>query len=444
MRPLLILAALLFPARAVAHVSEQGFVLLLPTGGYILGGAATVALTVLALAFAPTARVETIFRTVRFGMRVPLWLSYVTQLSALIIFLLCIGFGFIGASDPLRNPLTLLTWTVFWIALVCVQGALFDIWRWINPFAGAARLGADAGWRAPFRLPTRSQWPALALFAAFAAFLLADPAPADPRRLALFALSYVALTLLGCAVFGPRWLVRVEVFTVLMRTYRQTALLSGGRLGFFGWRCVCGAMPGAVLALFILALLGSGSFDGLNETFWWLQKIGVNPLEFPGRSAVITPTVLGLLLANALLIVVYAVSIWLGVRLAGGAFWLSLRLFAPSVLPIAIAYHTAHYLTSFLVDWQYVKSLISILLGGPEIPVTTGFFNTLATVRIIWLSQAGAVVLGHVVAILVAHALALRLYGNRRQATLSQLPLAIFMIFYTLFGLWLLASPRGA
>ena len=444
MRVRFFLIASLWPGMAFAHVSEQGFVLLLPTGGYILGGAATVALTVLALAFAPTARVEAVFKPARVGLPIPSGLRYATQLAALVVFLLSIGFGFIGASDPLRNPITLLIWTVFWIGLVCVQGALFDIWRWINPFAGAARLGGDAGWRARFRFPMRSHWPALLLFLAFAAFLLADPAPADPRRLAGFALGYLIATLLGCALFGPRWLVRAEVMTVLMRTYRQTALLSGGRLGLWGWRILRGTAPGMALALFILALLGSGSFDGLNETFWWLDIIGVNPLEFPGRSAVINETVTGLLIANAALVAVYACFIWLGARLAGGAFGVSFRLFAPSLLPIAIAYHVAHYLTSFLVDGQYVKSLISTLLGGPEIAVTTGFFGTLATVRVIWLTQAGAVVVGHVVAILVAHALALKLYQDRNRATLSQLPLAIFMIFYTLFGLWLLASPRGA
>ncbi|CAN0604607.1 unnamed protein product, partial [Ectocarpus sp. 12 AP-2014] len=191
------------------------FVLLLPTGGYILGGAASVALTVLALAFAPHARIAALFATRRLPTPSLLGARYASQLIALIGFLLCIGFGFIGASDPLRNPLTLLVWTVFWIALVCVQGVLFDVWRWINPFAGAVRLGGDAGWRAPFKFPIQSHWPALALFIAFAAFLLADPAPADPGRLASFALGYLGVTLLGSALFGPRWLVRVEVMTVL-------------------------------------------------------------------------------------------------------------------------------------------------------------------------------------------------------------------------------------
>jgi hypothetical protein len=75
--------------------------------------------------------------------------------------------------------------------------------------------------------------------------------------------------------------------------------------------------------------------------------------------------------------------------------------------------------------------------------VTTGFFNRLDTVRLIWLTQAGAVVAGHVVAILLGHVLALRMFGRHRRAAIAQAPLAALMVGYTLFGLWLLASPRG-
>jgi hypothetical protein len=46
--------------------------------------------------------------------------------------------------------------------------------------------------------------------------------------------------------------------------------------------------------------------------------------------------------------------------------------------------------------------------------------------------------------VLVAHVVAWRLHGSARRAVLSQIPLAVLMVFYTVFGLWLLASPTGA
>ena len=50
-----------WPALAAAHVSEQGFVLLLPTGAYTAAGVAVVALTVVALFAMPPQFMQRLF-----------------------------------------------------------------------------------------------------------------------------------------------------------------------------------------------------------------------------------------------------------------------------------------------------------------------------------------------------------------------------------------------
>jgi len=65
-------------------------------------------------------------------------------------------------------------------------------------------------------------------------------------------------------------------------------------------------------------------------------------------------------------------------------------------------------------------------------------------VETIWLMQAASVVIGHILSVMLAHAIALDLFGSARRAIISQAPLAAFMVLYTLLGLWLLAAPRGA
>ena len=89
------------------------------------------------------------------------------------------------------------------------------------------------------------------------------------------------------------------------------------------------------------------------------------------------------------------------------------RQFGPTLLPIALGYHVAHYLPSFMVDSQYALVALSDpllngadILGLGEFYVSTGFFNTQASVRVIYLTQAGAVVIGHILAVLSAHAVA--------------------------------------
>jgi len=442
-----------------AHASEQGFVLLLPTDAYIAAGGATVAVTIVLLALLPGGLAAALFRPVAvLATRGVTPRHLISVLAALGLGAL-VWRGLNGSRDPLVNPMPLFVWVVWWIAMVSAQGLICNHWRWSNPWTGpAAMIGRLTGMRAPLRYPRwLGVWPGVVVFLAYAGFLLADPAPADPGRLAVVVGLYWYVTLAGLLVFGPTWMVRAEPLTVLMRAYGRMSLLGRARgrlaIGVPGWKVLCGPKVGLGLAVFILLMLGSGSFDGLNETFWWMGILGINPLEFPGRSAVIVPNLVGLLVANAALIAGFTGCLWLGERIAGGAEPLA-RVFcryAPTILPIALAYHIAHYLTSLLVDGQYVLKALNDplgrgadLLGLADYHVTTGFLNTPGTVKMIWLAQAGTVVAGHVIAILLAHAVAMQHIHSTRRAVLGQAPLALFMVLYTVFGLWLLASPRGA
>jgi len=284
---------------------------------------------------------------------------------------------------------------------------------------------------------------------ALAGFLLADPAPADPARLATVVAGYALAMVAGVALFGARWLLRGCALTMLMRAYARMAPAArrGGRrvLGLPGWRIARGPRPAPGLAVFVLVLLGSGSFDGLNETFLWLALLDINPLEFPGRSAVIGANLAGLALSNAALLAVFCGALWLGARLSGERETVRVLLcrFAPTLLPIALAYHIAHYLPSLLLDGQYVWAGIAEALHLGHHHVTAGFLSRPGPVRAIWLCQAGAVVAGHVIALMLAHVAALRAGQTARRAALGQAPLALFMVGYTVFGLWLLATPRG-
>ena len=451
--------AVLCAEAALAHASQQSFVLLLPTGLYIAGGVASVVLTVLLVALLPDRAALAVFRPLTLGRSRGAAPSCWTSVAAFGLLAILLGLGISGPHDPTRNPLPLATWALWWVGIVTVQGTLVDVWRWINPWMGPYRLLCRAtGARPLLRLPRRvGHWPALAGFATFAAVLVAHPSLGDPDALAPMIAAYWLANFLAMLVFGPKWLRRGEGLSVLMGNYATVALFGkrGGRwrAGLPGWQIAGRRAPGLSLAIFMLMMLAVGSFDGLHETFWWLGVLGINPLEYPGRSAVEGSSLGGLAASLLLLPVIFAVAIQMGVRLAGEPVHLgeAFRTLAPAILPIALGYHFAHYFPSFLVDAQYALRAASDplstgadLLDLGEFYVTTGFFNTRATVQAIWLAQAGSVVTGHVLAILLSHALAMRLFRSRRKAVLSQIPLASFMVLYTLFGLWLLASPRGA
>ena len=444
---------------AAAHATGQSFVALLPTGPYMAIGVATVALSIMLLWFLPQRSAKALLPSRNIG-RIAAH-SQVRDLASLAVFtLLCGGVvsGLTGVRDPLENPLVLGFWVAFWMASPIIQGYLFDLWGWISPWRWAVTPLTVLTARPPLFLPRRAGvWPAAILLIAFSAFTLADPAPDDPARLAKVMASYMFVTFAGMALFGPRrWLRQVEVMSVLMAQFGRLALLARRgrrlRLGWQGWQLAGGAAAVPGIPVFILVLLGTGSFDGFNETFVWLDLIGVNPLEFPGRSAVIIPVITGLIATNLLLVCLFTAMVRIGDVLVGGGLSSArlLALFAPTILPIALAYHTAHYLPSLLVDGQYVLVALNDpfgtgadILGLADHYVTTGFFNHRESMRVIWLSQAAVIVFGHVIAVILAHGAAIRVYADVGRAFRAGLPLAVFMVLYTWLGLWLLAAPKG-
>jgi hypothetical protein len=53
----------------------------------------------------------------------------------------------------------------------------------------------------------------------------------------------------------------------------------------------------------------------------------------------------------------------------------------------------------------------------------------------------GGAAAGHVIAVYLAHLVALRLLEDRQKALQSQLPMLALMILYTVFSLWILSQP---
>jgi hypothetical protein len=117
-----------------------------------------------------------------------------------------------------------------------------------------------------------------------------------------------------------------------------------------------------------------------------------------------------------------------------------------SLIPISIAYHFAHYLGDTLVNLQYLAVQLNDplhmgadLLGLGHFHVTASFLNTSSGTLAIFTAQTAAVVTGHIIGVAVAHAM---LAGQRTLRL--EAPLAVAMVFYTAFGLWLLAAPSIA
>jgi hypothetical protein len=463
-------------APAWAHAAERGFVLLLPTGYYIVGGTLAVAASFLIFLIVPNPTVRRIVSARVQLCRVPRVPKAATSGVAFALLIWLVLAGLFGSRDPLENPLPLTVWTLWWGGITVTHALFGNLWAlinpWIAPYRLLRRLGGRSGTAHLHLLPYPAwlgTWPATSGFLTFAWFELVDPAPDDPARLAVAVATYSATTLVGMLLFGEQaWLSKAESFSVFFGFVARLSPLRfesaeptreparSDRLS------LSLAFPGSSLAksealpiggmVFVLLTLAAVSFDGLSKTFWWLDLGGIDPLEFPGRTAVMSRNSLGLILTWAALVVAYSLAIALGGWLAGERTTLKAPLgaFVFSILPISIGYHFAHYLTAFMVNAQYAVLATGDpfgrgwdLLGLGHREAMVSFLSNYDAVSMIWKLQVAGVVSGHVLAVFIAHIVAVERFATARAARVSQLPLATLMIAYTLFGLWLLATPTA-
>src|SRR5262249_10432900 len=118
--------------------------------------------------------------------------------------------------------------------------------------------------------------------------------------------------------------------------------------------------------------------------------------------------------------------------------------FVFTLVPIAIAYHLAHYLVYLLTQGQYIIPLASDPFGyGWNVFGTVGYRVDIAVVgaRFAWYAAVSSIVIGHIAAVYLADVRAHQIFPERRAALRSQVPLTALMVVYTFVSLSILAEP---
>tara|TARA_X000000368_G_C23027834_1_gene711079 strand:- start:372 stop:1775 length:1404 start_codon:yes stop_codon:yes gene_type:complete len=449
------------PASAFAHVSERALILLLPTEFYIPAGIAVLILTILIAYLTPVSFITSLFSSYKFKINIYNYsstkvienLKILISCISLIFLIILIIFGYIGSRDPLANPLSLFIWSVWFMVMPVIQIIFGNVWAFLNPWYGFGRLFFKN--KILFKLDQNYSLVFSSVgFLLFSLFMLVDIAPDDPDRLANIVTIYLLVNFIFMKIFGVDWLKNGECFTSFYRLLSKLSWIwiKEGKIyvGFFGSQLKeINTFP-PMSVLFLSIILATLSFDGLNETFLWFKIINVNPLEFYGRSSVVLENSSGLIFFAILLFLIFSITIFLGHKFINEkvTFKNIIGINSIALLPIALAYHIAHYLTSFLVNIQYSYKVASDplnngmdLLNLGDFNVTTSFFNTIETVKLIWFIQAAAIVIGHVIAVLLAHSICEGYLKTKSSILISQFPISIFMIGYTFLGLWILSTP---
>ena len=198
----------------------------------------------------------------------------------------------------------------------------------------------------------------------------------------------------------------------------------------------------------MLLVLSTVTFDGFTATPAWSRLEGAlyGALAPLGDLRLSLIESLGLLAFPLLFVGVYLAFARLTAWAAGDQLGTATvaRLFVLSLVPIAIAYHLAHYFTYLLIQGQLLIRLVSDPFGfGWNLFGTARSRPDIGIVgaRFVWYLAVAAIVLGHVIAVYVAHVVALREFRDRRAALRSQLPILVLMVGYTVVSLWIIAQP---
>ncbi|MDX6375705.1 MAG: hypothetical protein QOE98_8, partial [Gaiellaceae bacterium] len=122
------------------------------------------------------------------------------------------------------------------------------------------------------------------------------------------------------------------------------------------------------------------------------------------------------------------------------------NVFAHSLVPIAFAYVSAHYFTLLLFQGQTIVPLASDPLGhGSDLFGTADrrIDYGLIGAESVWYIQVILVVVGHALALALAHDRALVLYRLQRDAVRSQFWMLGVMVVFTSLALFLLSQANA-
>ncbi|HYV16274.1 MAG TPA: fenitrothion hydrolase [Conexibacter sp.] len=453
---------LLVPAQAQAH----GFVgrTDLPIPGWLFAWAAAIVLIASFVALGvlwPRPRLQQ-RRAPRARLTLPRGLRPACGAVGVAAFLIVVYAGLRGSSVPTANLAPTAIYVLLWVGIPVLSVllgdvfALFSPWRalyrWISDAARRALPGLDA---APLTYPSwLGRWPAVAGLLAFAWLELVYVDRDDPALLALLALAYAFVQLVGMSLFGEEtWSERADAFgTWFGLCGRLSAFeLRGRELSLrppLSGLPDLPTWPGTVALL--CTVIGTTTFDGASNGALWVEAE-------PGIQRTIQHLGVGI---EAAVELAFTLGLAACVLFVAGIYWAGIRgmrtvdprreagdlarRFVHTLAPIAFAYTLAHYFSLLVFQGQAVGYLISDPLGtGADLfgTANTQVDYLLISTTTIWYVQVAALVVGHVAGLVLAHDRALAVFdGDPRAATRSQLWMLTVMVGFTCLGLWLLSA----
>lgn len=414
--------------------------------------ALTVSFTVLAVAWR-TPRYD----TATSGRPAPAWLGTLVDSTGWKVGWRVVGFLLfcytamvaVFGKDLLTNPLFGIFYVWWWVGLVPLSLFLGPVWKAISPVRTINWLFAKATGGDPeiglLRYPERlGYWPAAIGLYLFVWMELVYPYSTELGPVRLWCAAYVAVMLIGGALFGNDFYERAdpfEVYSSLVAKLSVWARRDGALIVRSPLANLDSVVPRRGLVAVMAVLFGSTAFDSFHDSQHWIGF--VQNSEFIadhswGQQLAGNLTLLGFCLLVGAIFMIGTMATGVGPGTDRTALP---ALFAHSIIPIIVGYVVAHYL-SYLIE----GSQATLIKASDPFSNGSNWFGTadwsmsyyfayhptmLANIKVL------AVVTGHVLGVIAAHDRAVKLLPRRHQLT-GQLPLLFAMVGFTAGGLYLL------
>jgi hypothetical protein len=378
------------------------------------------------------------------GILTTRWVEWVIRLGALALFFVVVGASMrpVGVTETI-GPVFVFVW--FWVGFTFAHALFGNLWATLSPFDTFGRLlSLDYRYESPpHEYPNAwGKWPAAILLFGFVWVELVDPFRDTFGSLGILIGVYALITVAGMFAFGRQaWIENGDAFAVYFGLIAGISPLARDGEGRVILRPPLAGLaevkPRSGLLALIMVALGSTTFDGFTRTNLWVSRTAT--LNGLPRVAAFTA---GLLAVIGLVALVYSSAMAAAARVVGGR-WHALGVrFAPSLVPIVLAYVVAHYFSFLLIEGQLGLAKLSDPFGwGWDLFGTARWTVDLAllSATLIWYVQVAAIVIGHVGGVVLAHDRAIALF-ERGPAVRTQYALLAVMVLFTATGLLILSG----
>ncbi len=350
--------------------------------------------------------------------------SFIGKLFGIIILFLLVAPGIFGNESSKTSIAPLILWVFLWIG-VPVLGLLFgDIYSKFNPL-NLFSLKSDK---------PESVYFACILFIGLTWFELVWGKPGNPLNIAI-----VLITLFICVnllrYFLKKSLIEVDPLLLLHYLYSKLKLFNS-RPYFRSLLDNIGNLAKLRgIEYFVLLMIGTVTYDGLRETTFWYNQFGSRTDDM-GFSTMM------FLIMNLGTILFYRFACFFAIKVGVSDLELNhvSNLFGHTMLPIAFAYHVTHYLTLLLFESQtfFYRFNDPIGIGMNILNVQEPTINYFIEPLVIWGIQVAVTLLGHMLSVVLAHDLAVKLFGHQ-QSDKTQYIFLFITVALTLQALFVLS-----